>query len=134
MESCLEVMQPGYTERVPAEDIVSHLSLVRTLNKKIAEQKKRVAASRAEKGVVALDAQPEPDSDIWRLTVVARKHLGLFAIIAGVISLHDLNIFSADAFTWSDQTAVILLQVSAPKDLAYVDEFWGRSVLPSNMP
>ncbi len=126
VEACLEVMPPGYTERTPAEDIVAHMALVRQLQKNIVEQKKRVAASRAEKGVVVLAAQPEQQGGVWRMTVVARKHFGLFATIAGVVSLHDLNIFSADAFTWSDQTAIILLQVSAPKDLEYVDEFWGR--------
>ncbi len=124
VEACLEVMPPGYTERVAAEDIVPHLFLVRQLNKKIAEQKKRVAASRAEKGAVVLDAR-ETEGGVWRVTAVARKHFGLFATIAGVVSLHDLNIFCADAFTWSDQTAIILLQVSAPRDPAYVNEFWG---------
>ncbi len=126
VENWLQEMPPQYTLRVSARNIVRHLKLAHELHRALHEERRRVGEDRAGRGLVTLDAQPLPDSDIWELAVAARRQHGLFCAIAGVLSLHDLNIYSADAFNWGDGTSVALFQVSAPLDPLYAEELWPR--------
>ncbi len=126
VEVWLQEMPPQYTLRVAARDIIRHLKLAYELQRSLREEKRRLGEGRAGRGLVALDARPQPDSDIWELAVAAKRQTGLFCAIAGVLSLHDLNIYSADAFNWGDGTSVALFQVSAPLDPLYAEELWPR--------
>ncbi len=126
IEQWLENMPPHYVLRVVAKDIVRHLNLVRLLQSQLAEEGRRVGEQRASRGLVVMDAVPVEGSAVWELAVAAKKHSALVASIAGVLSLHDLNIFAADVFIWSDNTMVALFRVSAPPDPLYTDDFWAR--------
>lgn len=50
------------------------------------------------------------------LTVVTRDHPGLFSQISGVISLHDINILNANAYTWGNGIVIDILQLTYPPD------------------
>ena len=126
VEHWLGHMPPQYTLRVAAGDIVRHIRLAHDLKYALAEEVRRLGEERAGRGLVVLESWEQPDSDIWALAVAAKQQTGLFCAIAGVLSLHDLNIYSSDAFIWADGTAVALFQVSAPPDPLYAEEFWTR--------
>lgn len=129
VERWLEQMPPHYLMRVRAKDIVRHLELLRELGRQVEEEALRLGEARAGRGLAVLDPKPpqtDGDFDIWELAVAAKSQPGLFASIAGVLSLHDLNIFSADAFVWSNGDVVAVFRVSAPPDPLYADDFWAR--------
>lgn len=126
LEAALERMPPQYLLRVPPTEIVGHLELARRLERELEDEVRRLGALRAGRGLAVLDAHPLEDGGIWRLSVAAKNQSGLFATLAGVLSLHDLNIFAADTFIWGDGMIVALVKVSAPVDPLYADEFWVR--------
>jgi len=126
VERRLEQMPPHYLMRVPAQDIVTHLELVRQLERGLEEEVRRVGELRAGRGLAVMHPRPTEDAGIWELAVAARNQPGLFASVAGVLSLHDLNIFAANAYVWNDGAVVALFQVSAPADPLYADDFWTR--------
>lgn len=126
VELRLEHMPPHYLLRVSARDIVGHLELVRQLEREVADEARRVGEARAGKGLAVLEARKTQDKGIRELAVAARNQPGLFASIAGVLSLHDLNIFAANAFVWSDGNVLAVFQVSAPADPLYEEDFWAR--------
>jgi len=51
---------------------------------------------------------------------------GLFSNIAGVLALNNINILSADIYTWRDETAVDVLRVTNPPDDLYLQETWNK--------
>lgn len=126
VEHWLGRMPSRYTLSVPGPKIVRHLKLIRELEKCLAEEELRLSKARAHRGVVALDARTEPGSGIWEVVFAARSQPGLFAAIAGVLALHDINIFSADAFIWSDGVVVAVFLVSDPPDALYAHEYFTK--------
>lgn len=126
VERRLEHMPPHYLLRVQARDIVAHLQLVRELERMLQEEALRMGELRAGRGLAVMRPRPTEDAGIWELTVAARNQPALFASIAGVLSLHGLNIFGAEAYVWSDGAVLAVFQVSAPPDPLYADDFWSR--------
>jgi [protein-PII] uridylyltransferase len=125
----LDAMPSRYLLAMPPEDIVRHMSLVYQLNRDVAESRRRLPEDRAERGVVVLEGRPlhgGRDSELWEVLVAARDQSGLFATIAGVLSLHGLNVFGADAYVWSDGTVLDVFHVTAPPDPLYAKDFWGK--------
>ncbi|HEU6436749.1 MAG TPA: HD domain-containing protein [Nitratidesulfovibrio sp.] len=125
----LDAMPSRYLLAMPPEDIVRHMSLVYQLNRDVAESRRRLPEDRAERGVVVLEGRPlhgGRDSELWEVLVAARDQSGLFATIAGVLSLHGLNVFGADAYVWSDGTVLDIFHVTAPPDPLYARDFWGK--------
>lgn len=125
-EPMLEHLPSRYALVVNPENIVRHMGLVRELGKEIKDAQRRLSEERAARGIVLLDPRPLEgrQSDVWELVVVARDQHGLFATVAGVLALHNLKVFSADAFVWRDGTVVDVFHVSAPPDPLYPREFW----------
>ncbi len=125
VEAWLEHMPPRYTLTVTAEDIVWHLGLVVELEAALEDEARRLSPERAGRGVAVLASRPAEDG-AWEVVFAARDQTGLFATVAGVLSLHGLNIFAADAFSWRDGTALSVFRVSEPPDPLYAHEFWSR--------
>ncbi|MEG6506482.1 bifunctional uridylyltransferase/uridylyl-removing protein GlnD [Nitratidesulfovibrio sp. 1201_IL3209] len=125
----LDAMPSRYLLAMPPEDIVRHMSLVYQLNRDVAESRRRLPEDRAERGVIVLEGRPlhgGRDSELWEVLVAARDQSGLFATIAGVLSLHGLNVLGADAYVWSDGTVLDVFHVTAPPDPLYARDFWGK--------
>jgi len=109
-----------------APTIADHLKLVDTLWRDVAEDRMRKPSTIGGKGVNLIQARPGKAGKTFELTVAAVDQPGLFATIAGAISLHGLDILAADIFTWKDGTAVDVFTVSEPRESLYADEVWAR--------
>ncbi len=125
-ETMLGYLPTRYALSISPEDIVRHMVVVRNLEREIAEAERRLSEERAARGIVLLDPRPLDgrQGDRWELVAVARDQHGLFATISGVLALHSLSVFSADAFVWRNDTVVDIFHVSAPPDPANAKDFW----------
>jgi [protein-PII] uridylyltransferase len=140
VEACLDQMPPRYLIALDAADITRHLGLVVRLRQEARELAARLPRARngaAEApggasrpgyapGAVVLEARPAPGGAGHEVTVAAMETPGLFAVLAGVLALHDVNILSAEVFVWGDGTAVYVFGVSDPPDALYAEELWTR--------
>jgi [protein-PII] uridylyltransferase len=75
---------------------------------------------------VVVDATSGETDGTWNVTVVARDREGLFGLIAGAISLADLDILGAEAFT---ETSGVVLDVFTVRSATLADvepERWRR--------
>lgn len=125
----LAAMPPRYVVANDPERILRHMEMARQLNLDVEEARKRLEPGRAERGLVVMEGRPVHggrESDLWEVTILARDQQGLFATLAGVVALHGLNVYAADAFVWRDGTALDVFHVTAPPDPLYAREFWGK--------
>ncbi|MBG0790333.1 MAG: [protein-PII] uridylyltransferase [Desulfovibrionaceae bacterium] len=109
-----------------APAIAAHIELVKRLWADVAEDRMRKPSTIGGKGVNLVRARPGKAKNTYELTVAAVDQPGLFATIAGAISLHGLNILAADIFTWKDGTAVDVFTVADPPENLYAEEVWAR--------
>ncbi len=58
--------------------------------------------------------QAQPHHARVRLTLITRDRPGLFALLTGLLALNHLDILSAKAFTWQDNLAVDIFDVTPP--------------------
>lgn len=58
-----------------------------------------------------LDARPIDQPEHWEVTVVGRDRPGLFSKVSGALSLHGLNVLSAQIFTRQDGVALEIFNV-----------------------
>lgn len=128
IEACLDAMPPRYLIVVDVGDILRHLALVARLRREV--QAHAPGGSRDRRpcsgGAVVFEARPSPKGAGHEVTVAAGESPGLFAVLAGVLALHDVNILSADVFLWADGTSVYVFRVSDPPDALYPGECWNR--------
>lgn len=110
LERLFDSMTPRYLLYVPPHDIVRHIEL----HEKLGEEP------------CLLDVQVKKRSKYRTVTVCARDFPGLFSKIAGVFTLNNLDILSAQIYTWRDHVAVDIFRVKAPPDSFREDEVWGR--------
>lgn len=125
VEEYLESMPSRYILGVSAEGIVEHMASVRELEKVMAEESIRLSSQWAERGASVLVAKAKSEG-IWEVTIAAKQQQGFFSAAAGVLTLHTLNIYSADIYVWRGGITVAVFRVSEPPDPLYADEFWGR--------
>ncbi len=69
----------------------------------------------------------DQDLDTRTVEICARDCSGLFSKIAGVFTLHNLNILDVQAYTWRNQIALDIFKVQAPPDHYFEDEKWMRA-------
>ncbi len=126
VQKSLETMPPRYILTMPPPIIVNHLEMIRRWCNEYAQEQSRIFKGQKGRGLVVLEAARVPDQGCFAVTVVSRDQRGLFAALCGVLSLYDLDIRTADIFTWTDGTVVDIFKVRNPKDLMYVDDLWAR--------
>lgn len=129
VEEYLQAMPARYLLGMDARRIVRHLGLVRQLHLYMEEARRRLEPVRAERSAVVVEGVPAnegKDGGTWELTVVARDQQGVFATVTGVLALHGINVYGAEAFVWGDGTVLDVFFVSAPPDPLYAAEFWGK--------
>jgi [protein-PII] uridylyltransferase len=61
------------------------------------------------------------------VTVCAKDHPGLFSKIAGTFTLIGVNIIDAQIFTWRNQMALDIFEVSPPPDPLFEQEKWQKA-------
>jgi len=110
LESLFDQMPPRYLLYTPVESILKHLELYEGLGQES----------------FVLEAEAKPRSNYRTVTVCARDFPGLFSRLSGVFTLNNLDILSAEIYTWRNHIAVDVFKVKAPLDKLHEDEAWSR--------
>lgn len=129
LEALLEAMPARYLLAMEPLAVVRHLQLVHRLHADVEDALRRLDPSRAERGVIVVEGRPlDPNNphEPWELCVAARDQRGLFTTVAGVLALHGLNVFAAEAYVWREGTVFDIFHVSPPPDPLYARDFWGK--------
>ena len=108
-EAHLGAMSDRYVRGTPPPRIAAHLRLIERLRDPSGEP-------------VAVDVFPYPDLGASELVVVTPDVPGLFALIAGTLAAHGVNILAAQIETRADGVAVDTFHVNDPGGEAILDE------------
>ncbi|MBC8431738.1 MAG: [protein-PII] uridylyltransferase [Desulfobacterales bacterium] len=111
LETLYNFMSPRYLLYMPANHILEHIHLYNKLG--AAEFIWKVT--------------PTPDSNTRTVTVCAQDRPGLFSKISGIFTLNNLNILGAQAFTWRNNIALDIFEVTPPPDQLFETERWSRA-------
>ena len=107
----IQYMSPRYLLYVPAEDILAHTALYRRLG----------------------DADfvwdvSRPNGNATRTVIIcAKDRPGLFSKIAGIFTLNGMNILGCQVYTWRNNMALDIFEVTPPPDPLFEDERWRRA-------
>jgi len=63
------------------------------------------------------------------VTICAPDRPGLFSKIAGVFTLHSINILDVQVFTWKNNIALDIFKVQPPPDLLFETETWQKAAV-----
>jgi [protein-PII] uridylyltransferase len=118
LEELIEVMTPRYLLETKPSDVVRHIMTFRSL---------RDGFKNHPSAVFHLDARDEAPGGVWEVTFMAKDRPGIFSDIAGVMALNNINILSAQVYTWRDGTAVDVFKVSSPLDPLRSAEIWNKA-------
>jgi len=111
VERHLSMMPERYLRAVPAEDIASHLKLIRRLSGR----------------PLATDWRTLDEKHCSELTVATTDSAGLFARLAGTLSANGVNILSADLYTREDGVVIDALRICEVSSLHPIRErYWAR--------
>jgi [protein-PII] uridylyltransferase len=105
-----EQMSLRYLHSTSVKEIVRHIELYRRLGE----------------GDSILETHAHRGSKYRSVTVCAKDRPGLFSRIAGVFTLNNLNILSAEIYTWRNGIAVDIFKVTAPPDPLREADTWTR--------
>ena len=97
IDTWLTSMPARYLHTTPPEKIVKHMRLTQ----------------RQASDLVVLDTEQDPTSGLTHVTICLEGRRGIFAIIAGTLSRHRLNILGAQIYTTQTGLAIDTLQVEA---------------------
>lgn len=67
------------------------------------------------------------DGAIRTVTICAPDRPGLFSKIAGVFTLHGINILDVQVFTWKNNIALDIFKVQPPPDPLFEQETWQKA-------
>ncbi|GAB6126793.1 [protein-PII] uridylyltransferase family protein [Humidesulfovibrio idahonensis] len=131
-EACLERMPARALLVLDAATIARHMRLARRFQTSLDEDLVRKPAGKAGIGVVEIDAVAVKGK-AFQVSLAALDQPGLFAVMAGVLALHDLNILSSEVLTWKGGTgsmggnlAVDVFLVKEPAEGLYLEDLWQR--------
>jgi [protein-PII] uridylyltransferase len=117
LDSYFDVMTPRYLLNSNPHDIVRHISIVEQLGKKLHQ---------SESSAFVIDARQDNGDEYWELVFSAKDRPGLFSDLSGVLAINNINILSADIYTWRDGTALDVFRVSRPLDPIHPEETWQK--------
>jgi [protein-PII] uridylyltransferase len=117
LDSIFDAMSPRYPLETEPRDMVRHVCMYQSIRRDLL---------RHPSTTFALETRKEPSGTIWEILFVAKDRPGLFADMAGVLALNNINILSAHIYTWLDGTAVDIFRVSSPLDPLHTDQLWDK--------
>jgi len=117
LDSFFDVMTPRYLLNSSPHDIARHISMIKQLSKKLPQ---------FESSAFVIDTRQDSGDEYWEVVFSAKDRPGLFCDLAGVLALNNINIFSADIYTWRDGTALDIFRVSGPLDPIHPEEIWRK--------
>ncbi|KPK21201.1 MAG: hypothetical protein AMK69_22320 [Nitrospira bacterium SG8_3] len=110
LQTLFEHMSPRYLLYTPSEEIVRHVELY----------------ERLDPAPFVLDVQNDPQENYRTATICATDFPGLFSTIAGVLTLNNLDILSAQINTWRNHIALDIFRVKAPPDTLFEANVWDQ--------
>ena len=110
LQTLFEHMSTRYLLHTPSDEIVRHVGLYQRLGP----------------APFVLDVQNDPQKNYRTATVCARDFPGLFSTIAGVFTLNNLDILSAQINTWRNHIALDIFEVKAPPDTLFEGNVWDQ--------
>ena len=111
VESRLGRMSAHYLSAMRAEDVVGHIHLEREM-----EERKATLVWEVE----------EKAAGYCQVTILAQDRPGLLSRMAGVFTLHNINILGAQVFTRANNIALDVFQVDYPPDRMFAEETWSK--------
>ena len=117
LDKFFDMMSPRYLLRIMPRDIVRHLTMVQSFEEQL---------NAHQSTAFGIEAMEDESEGCWELTFVAKDRPGLFSDLAGVLALNNINILSAQIYTWRDGTAVDIFKVTHPLDAINPDKTWKR--------
>ncbi len=107
----IEVMSPRYLLYMPADEITEHINLFDQLGD----------------NEFIWGIKRSSDANTRTVTICAQDRPGLISKIAGVFTLHNIDILDVQAFTWRNDIALDIFAVKPPPDEIMEDEKWKRT-------
>jgi len=123
---CLERMPARAFLVLDAATMVRHMRLAWRFQESLDEDMVRKPSGKAGVGVTEIDAVALPHGRAFQVSMAALDQPGLFAVMAGVLALHDLNILSAEVLTWTGGLAVDVFVVQEPAEGIFLEDLWQR--------
>ncbi len=111
VEQLLNVMSPRYLLYVDADYLKNHIGLFKTLGD----------------NEFVWDIKPADGKTTRNVTICAKDRPGLISKIAGVFTLHNINILDVQIFTWRNHIALDLFKVEPPPDRVYENRKWNKA-------
>jgi [protein-PII] uridylyltransferase len=111
IKSLLAQMTPRYLLYMDVADILRHSKLYRSLGDRS----------------FTWEVKPDDSQHIRTVTICAKDRPGLFAMIAGVFTLNNINILDVQANTWRNNIALDIFTVEPPPDQIFEAERWQRA-------
>ncbi len=104
----LNSLSPRYLLSVEEKDIIDHLRLYHKLRGKN----------------FVWHVASEKEAETRTVTICAKNQPGLLSKITGVFLLQNLNVLDVGAYTWRNDIALDIFQVTAPKDRLFEEKIW----------
>jgi len=111
LTALIEVMSPRYLLYMPADEIKAHIKLYDRLGD----------------NEFIWDIKRSADANTRTVTICAKDRPGLISRIAGVFTLHNIDILDVQVFTWRNTIALDIFKVKPPPDQIMEDEKWKRA-------
>jgi [protein-PII] uridylyltransferase len=112
-----EVMPPRYLLACKPRDIVRHIEIAQGLRQQIDNH---------EPSPFCFEVRENELDSCCEITFLAKDRPGLFSDVAGALALNNINILSADIYTWRDGTAVDIFMVTNPLDRINPHRNWQK--------
>jgi [protein-PII] uridylyltransferase len=117
LEHFFEVMSPRYILNTPPKRMAAHLSMLQSVGQEWEDPKSKA---------FLIEAREDRAQSCWEITFLAKDRPGLFSDMAGAMALNNINVLSADIYTWHDGTALDVFRVTGPLDAIHPQETWDR--------
>jgi [protein-PII] uridylyltransferase len=111
LTALMEVMSPRYLLYMPTDEIKAHIKLYDRLGD----------------NEFIWDIKRSADANTRTVTICAKDRPGLISRIAGVFTLHNIDILDVQVFTWRNTIALDIFMVKPPPDQIMEDEKWKRA-------
>ena len=111
IDTHLEKMSAHYLSVMTVADVVKHILMEREL----LEKKKQ-----------SIWEVEDKEEGYCEVTILTKDRPGLLSRMAGIFTLHNINILGAQVFTRASNVALDIFQVTPPPDRVYAAEAWER--------
>ena len=117
LQEFFDVMTPRYLLNTGPKDIKRHVLMVKKLRDK---------SGNSTRTAFVFNTKEDAFDGHWELVFSSTDRPGLFSDLTGVLALNNINILSAEVYTWQDGTVLDIFRVDRPPDHMHADETWDR--------